>query len=346
MLASSFLTFFLFLYISSSNALESQIYNDWYADQIKGTLLPALEVRCDWLLPDAGIIKKSYTVICPSNCLDVTHCDRVKGSSPYPVNSPVCLSALHAGVISPAKGGAVEVSVAEGKAIYLGTTRNGVTSTAYGSYFASFTVKKSDVSCKPTLPPTAAPCVSSAILDLVFVCDSSLSVGKDDFQLQMKFIKDIIGLFNISPQQTRVGLTTFNSIAKTKFKLTDYSSKAAVLKAVDDVKFETGGTYVGKALWQVVWDMKFRTEPNIEKVVVVFTDGRSADSPRRPVDKLAAKGVELIAFGVGNVKESALLQIADEKKDNVYSVKDYSELKNYMGSIVMKICSFVGGKRR
>ena len=43
-----------------------------------GSPLPALEVDCDWVLPDAGIIKKSYTVVCPSHCLDVNHCIRVK----------------------------------------------------------------------------------------------------------------------------------------------------------------------------------------------------------------------------------------------------------------------------
>ena len=43
-----------------------------------GSLFPALEVDCDWVLPDAGIIKKTYTVICPSHCMDVNHCVRVK----------------------------------------------------------------------------------------------------------------------------------------------------------------------------------------------------------------------------------------------------------------------------
>jgi len=339
LLIKLFLTTLAFL--QGSKALEANVYQSWYNNQIKGTLLSALEVDCDWVLPDAGIIKKSYTVICPSNCLDVNHCVHVKGSGPYAVHSPVCLAAIHAGTIEPQKGGAIEVSVVEGREKYEASSQNGVSSIPYGNYFASFNVKKSDISCGPTIPPTEAPCVDSAILDLVFVADSSRSVGPKDFQLEMKFIADIASLFRVAPTQSRVGLVTFQTWATTRFTMAKYKTQAEVQKAIAAVPHETGGTYVGKALWQVVRDMKFRPSPKVHKIVIVFTDGQSFDKVTSPVKKLRSQGVEMISFGVGDVKEATLLQLASGVKDNVYSVASYSDLKNFMGSLVTKICSFV-----
>jgi len=335
----------LFWMAISIEALDEKAYNEWYDNQLKGTLLSALEVDCDWTLPDAGIIKKSYTVICPSHCLDVNHCMRVKGSGPYSVNSPVCLAAIHAGVIAPEKGGAIEVNVVEGSPNYSASLKNGVGAIPYGAYFASFDVKKSDISCGPTIPPTEAPCVDSAILDIAFVADSSRSVGKTDFKNEMKFIADITNLFRVGPKQSRVGLVTFATYPHTQFNFEKYSTKDAVLDAIYAVKHVTGGTYVGKALWRVVADMKFRPQQDVHKIVVVFTDGQSFDHVKNPVKALTKKGVQMISFGVGDVKEDTLLKLANGIQDNVYSVASYSDLKNFMGSLVTKICAMVNASR-
>jgi len=334
-----------FAVLGGDGSTEVEVYNSWYESQIKGTLLSALEVDCDWVLPDAGIIKKSYTVICPSHCLDVAHCMRVKGSGPYTVHSPVCLAAIHAGVIAPEKGGAVEVAVTAGKQRYAASSRHGISAIPYGEYFASIHVKKSDVSCGPTIPPTAAPCVDSAILDLVFVADSSRSVGVADFRSEMKFIADIAALFRVAPNQSRIGLVTFQTYATTRFTLSQYKTQDAVQKAIAAVPHKTGGTYVGKALWQVVRDMKFRPSSEVHKIVIVFTDGQSFDKVTNPIKRLKASGAQMISFGVGDVKKETLLQLAAGVQDNVYSVASYGELKNFMGGVMTKICSFVNSSK-
>ena len=76
---------------------------------------------------------------------------------------------------------------------------------------------------KPLTPSNvidvSAPCVDSAILDLVFVADSSRSVGVADFRSEMKFIADIAALFRVAPNQSRIGLVTFQTYATTRFTL-------------------------------------------------------------------------------------------------------------------------------
>ena len=50
--------------------------------------------------------------------------------------SDLCCAALHAGVTT-AEGGSVTVARSEGRSIYAGSSRNGVTSNDYGSYEAT-----------------------------------------------------------------------------------------------------------------------------------------------------------------------------------------------------------------
>jgi hypothetical protein len=63
----------------------------------------------------------------------------VWGSDTYTTDSNLCRAARHAGAIG-AGGGLGQVSPAPGRASYAGSTRNGVTTSDWGSYGASFRV--------------------------------------------------------------------------------------------------------------------------------------------------------------------------------------------------------------
>lgn len=61
------------------------------------------------------------------------------GTNPYTDDSAVCSAAVHAGVIG-AGGGVVHLSPAPGQSRYPGSTRNGFTTSDYGSWPGSFRV--------------------------------------------------------------------------------------------------------------------------------------------------------------------------------------------------------------
>jgi hypothetical protein len=63
----------------------------------------------------------------------------VYGSDIYSDDSPVCIAAVHAGVIvTAAAGGSVQIEIVPGQSSYAATTRNGVTSVAYGVWAGSY----------------------------------------------------------------------------------------------------------------------------------------------------------------------------------------------------------------
>lgn len=51
-------------------------------------------------------------------------------------------------------------------------------------------------------------------IDLVFLIDSSSSVGKSNFQSEIKFVKKVLSDFTVSYNHTRVGIVSFSSAGK------------------------------------------------------------------------------------------------------------------------------------
>jgi hypothetical protein len=79
-----------------------------------------------------------FTVECPANCNPKG--GSVYGTGTYTSDSPICIAAIHAGVIEAKKGGTVSVKVGGKKSSFKESEANGVSSNAYGAYEGSFTV--------------------------------------------------------------------------------------------------------------------------------------------------------------------------------------------------------------
>lgn len=62
----------------------------------------------------------------------------VWGTKTYTADSSICTAAVHAGLISQAKGGRVRIELTKGAESYEGSTANGVTSTSYGAFDPAF----------------------------------------------------------------------------------------------------------------------------------------------------------------------------------------------------------------
>jgi hypothetical protein len=63
---------------------------------------------------------------------------RIWGTDVYTDDSSICTAAVHAGIISAARGGTVAIEIRPGTASYQATTRNGVASRSYGGWTGSF----------------------------------------------------------------------------------------------------------------------------------------------------------------------------------------------------------------
>ena len=90
-------------------------------------------------------------------------------------------------------------------------------------------------------------CKGKAV-DMIFLLDGSGSVTYTNFQKILKFAADVAGAFDISANQSRVGVLTFSNAANFQFHLNKYFDKAAVVNAIKSIKYPRGGTATAAAL--------------------------------------------------------------------------------------------------
>lgn len=76
-----------------------------------------------------------YTYNCPAGGKPSVS---IWGTDIYTADSSVCTAAVHAGSITPAKGGKVTIQIFDGQSSYRGSTRKGVRSNSYPAYDSSY----------------------------------------------------------------------------------------------------------------------------------------------------------------------------------------------------------------
>ncbi len=134
-----------------------------------GQLVEALDQGIDKVLDDPGSIRQLDTTVGRVFFVRTTgaKAGSVWGSDLYTTDSALAVAAVHAGVLREGETGTVKISVLAGRNSYEGTTRNGVTTSSWGSYGTSFRVAKATGLLKGMAIPEARglPAVSKLLTD-------------------------------------------------------------------------------------------------------------------------------------------------------------------------------------
>lgn len=174
-------------------------------------------------------------------------------------------------------------------------------------------------------------------LDLVFVIDSSESVGPDNFDIIKDFLNSLIDRVSVGPNMTHVGIVLYSHINMVISSLQQQLSRDEVKAAVRRMAYLGEGTYTGSAIDRA--NAVFRAaRPGVRKVAVVITDGQL---DKRDVVRLEdavrdAHSNEIEIFVIGVVSQSdpfyedfkrELESIASEPdEDHVYLISDFRTL--------------------
>ena len=84
--------------------------------------------------------------------------------------------------------------------------------------------------------------------DVVFILDSSVTVGKLNWFVIKQFVTDIIRGLKIIDDQTRVGVVTFSSMAVTNFHLQQYDDVDEIAQKIWDMSYLSGGTNIADGI--------------------------------------------------------------------------------------------------
>lgn len=181
--------------------------------------------------------------------------------------------------------------------------------------------------------------------DLIFVVDGSGSVSLRNFVRIKKFMKDVVSGFDISGKRTQIGLIKYSTRVKTEFSLNSYNKKKDVLKAIDRVSYQGGGTNTHAALNRVGDELKKEkgSREGRAKIVVVLTDGRSNHPALTAIAaaRLHKKDVTIFAVGIGSKIDFEELRTmaSDPYCLHATLLKDFEEVDSLRYAIEKRTCN-------
>eukprot|EP00794_Sanderia_malayensis_P018008 gene18007-19809_t len=178
-------------------------------------------------------------------------------------------------------------------------------------------------------------------LDIGFLLDESGSIGSSGFNQELHFVKNIAKQLTVSSSNTHVSVMTFASSAQMRNYFRDSNAKSQYYleRLVNSIRYRGGGTDTERALNLArthMFHSSYGARSGVSKVVVVFTDGRSASGVARvraAAQKLKDMSINMISIGVGSSISVDELNAMASSSGHVFRVSG----ANYLNSIVSKV---------
>ncbi|XP_069134390.1 polycystin-1-like protein 2 [Argopecten irradians] len=176
--------------------------------------------------------------------------------------------------------------------------------------------------------------------DIVFLADSSGSVGALNFVKILVFMSSLVRRLDIGPDRVRIGLVTFGHGAQFQFHLDTYNTTDNITNAIDEVVYDQGSftqTHLGLEYVRLNMFTPEITRDGVQKLLIVITDGKSTDT-NTTIDEanaLRATGVEIVAVAIGLADLSEVNGIADDPDEFHSFVSDSFDDLYYMSTKVI-----------
>ncbi|XP_078687075.1 uncharacterized protein LOC144919463 isoform X5 [Branchiostoma floridae x Branchiostoma belcheri] len=157
--------------------------------------------------------------------------------------------------------------------------------------------------------------------DLVFLLDSSDSVGMPGFLKVRNVTEKIVERLPLRNNETHIGLAQYSDQTKQESLLKNYQNKNATLEKIQGIMPLGGGTLLGEAITNartVSFSEENGNRPNIPDALVVVTDANFRDDVVSASEAARKQGIHVFAVGVGpNVDRNKLVEIAG-REDRVF----------------------------
>lgn len=175
-------------------------------------------------------------------------------------------------------------------------------------------------------------------VDLVYLLDASGSVELPNFNKEKAFISQSLSRFVIGPDDAQVSVVMYSNQPENAFNLNKFTDSASIVNAINRIPYPAGGTYTSAAL-KYAGTNSFTPasgdRPDAKNVLVVITDGKSADPAKTQAEAQALKqqGAIIIAIGIGNGIDKNELNGIASGPGFVLNVDDFDALPKVYGTI-------------
>nr|DBA24890.1 TPA: hypothetical protein GDO54_012487 [Pyxicephalus adspersus] len=176
--------------------------------------------------------------------------------------------------------------------------------------------------------------------DIMFLVDSSGSIGKDNFLKMKTFMKTLVNKTDVGPEKVQFGVVQFSDDSMEVLRLNKNGNKDSIWDAIDKMNYLEQTTYTGKAL-QFVADY-FKEEkgarPRVKKILIIITDGVAHDDVKAPAESLRNNRVTILSVGIFNADKSQLLEMSG-KEELVKYLETFDSLKEIEDKLIFDICT-------
>ncbi|KAA0710589.1 Collagen alpha-1(XXVIII) chain [Triplophysa tibetana] len=186
-------------------------------------------------------------------------------------------------------------------------------------------------------------------LELVFIIDSSESVGPENFELVKDFVNTLIDRVSVSWDGARVGVVLYSHMDMVVTSLQQMSDQAGIKAAVRRMPYLGEGTFTGSAIHRAT-QLFQAARPGVRKVAVVLTDGladkRDTVSLEEAAEEAHTDGIEIFVIGAVNSSDSLYTGFSNEMNvlasdpdsEYVYLIDDFMALPSLEDRLLSQIC--------
>uniref|UniRef100_A0A4W6FKS4 Collagen alpha-1(XXVIII) chain n=1 Tax=Lates calcarifer TaxID=8187 RepID=A0A4W6FKS4_LATCA len=192
-------------------------------------------------------------------------------------------------------------------------------------------------------------------MELVFVIDSSESVGPENFEIIKDFVTRLVDRTTVGRNATRIGLVLYSLDVHLEFNLVRYMNKQDVKQAIRKMPYMGEGTYTGTAIRKATQEAFFSARPGVRKVAIVITDGQT--DKREPVKldiavrEAHAANIEMYALGIVNSSDPTQAEFlrelnliaSDPDSEHMYLIDDFNTLPALESQLVNQFCEDENG---
>nr|XP_039267286.1 uncharacterized protein LOC120342501 isoform X7 [Styela clava] len=199
-------------------------------------------------------------------------------------------------------------------------------------------------------PPICSTCSQGLCArDIILLIDGSGSINDEDFifakQWVVRMFEDMQGEIDIGA--TRVGIIEYsgesafmcasgalNPKYRIEVELGQYPFRY-LRETIMEISQMKGCTATGNAITQGTKHFEALGRDNVDKILVILTDGRSNDDVKQPALEARQEGIKIVAIGIGSFNPDQLLTITGK----IVLADSFDELPSLLEEVQDEIMS-------
>lgn len=186
--------------------------------------------------------------------------------------------------------------------------------------------------------------------DIVFLVDSSTSVGREGFDKEKGFVKSLAKNLNVSPGKSRAAVITYSDTARTVLTFTGFQTERDFNQKLDDEPWIGGTRRIDRAL-EAASTLLSQARGSAPKIVVLITGGSHSggdgDTPLGIAGQpLKDVGAKTIIVTVGSEADHVDFLPVVDSRDDIFGVPLFDDLRFEVQPIVKYTIKHFGEIRK